>query len=177
MKYRAITISGRICTGKSFLFKALWQKLGWESYSASQFFRNFCQRENLPLFAAELRPESLTREVDEEIRQRLLSGEKVIIEGWLAGFKAQNIPGVLKVLLVCSDEERAKRFAQREKISQDIARGEIKKREDNLFQKWQRVYGRDDFFELKYYDLVIETTNLKPEGVLKLVLTELEEKN
>lgn len=174
MKYHAITISGLICTGKSSLFKNLKQKLGWSSYSASQFFREWCQEHTVPLFVAEARPESLTREIDEGMRKKLVEGEKIILEGWLAGFMAKGIPGVLKVLLTCRDEERIKRFAQRENVSQEKAREEIRKREDNLFQKWKRVYGRDDFLDPKYYDLIVDTTQLKPKEVAELVLKKLE---
>jgi len=187
VKYHAITISGPICSGKSSLFKTLCQKLGWLSYSASQFFRDFCQKNNLPLFAANLRPVSLTRKVDQEMRKKLLAGENLILEGWLAGFiarlpspggeatggQAQGIPGVLKVLLICEDGERAKRFAKREKISLQKAFREIRKREGNLFGKWGKVYGRRDFFEPKFYDLVIDTTRLKPKEPVDLVLKEM----
>lgn len=176
MKYRVIAISGKICTGKSSLFKDLCQKLGWESYSASQFFRGWCLKRNLPLFAAHLRPDKLTREVDQEMKDALLGGEKLIAEGWLAGFTAQDIPQVLKILLTCEDRERAKRFAQREKISLAKAHQEIQKREANLFQKWKRVYGRQDFLAPKLYDLVIETSHFSPKEVLNLVLEKLEGK-
>lgn len=174
MKYHAITISGLICTGKSSLFKGLKQKLLWPSYSASQFFRDWCKEHNVPIFVAELRPESLTREIDEGMRKKLLTDENLILEGWLAGFMAKGISGVLKVLLTCQDEEGIKRFAQREKVSLEKARREIQKREGNLFQKWANVYGRDDFLEPKYYDLVVDTTQLKPKEVAELVLKKLE---
>lgn len=173
MKYRVITISGKICTGKSALFKNLKQKLGWSSYSASQFFRDWCKEHSVPIFDAQLRPESLTREIDEGMRKKLAEGKNLILEGWLSGFMAQGIPGVLKVLLTCQDEERIKRFAQRENVSSEKTRKEIQKREDNLFQKWRKVYGRDDFLEAKYYDLVVDTTQLKPEKVVDLVLKKL----
>lgn len=175
MKYRAITISGKICTGKSSLFKALVKKLGWKSYSSSQFFRDWCQKHNLPIFAAHLRPESLTREIDEGAREKLLGEKNIIVEGWLSGFMAQKIPGVLKVLLVCDDEIRVERFSQRENVDIAGARQEIEKREGNLFEKWQKVYRRSDFFDPKFYDLVIDATNLKPKEVLDSVLLKLKE--
>lgn len=169
-----MTISGKICTGKSFLFTALSQKLAWKTYSASQFFREWSQKHGVPLFAAHLRPESLTRKIDEGVREKLLKEKKIIIEGWLAGFMAQNIPGVLKVLLVGEDKERARRFAQREGITPTQAKNEIKKREASLFKKWQKVYGRNDFLKPQFYDLVIETTHREPEEVLNLVWEKLE---
>lgn len=190
MKYYAITISGRICSGKSSLFKSLCQKLGWPSYSASNFFRDFCQKNTLPLFAADLRPAELTQKVDQGMREMLLKKENLIVEGWLAGFmarlpprstgsiggQAQGIPGVLKILLICQDKERFRRFAQREKVSLAEAEKEIKKREENLFRKWRKVYGRQDFLAPKLYDLVIETSHFSPKEVLNLVLEKLEGK-
>ena len=173
MKYHALTISGKICTGKSALFKLLEQKLGWEVYSASRFFREWCRDHNMPIFAAELRPVELTREIDQGMREMLLQKEKIILEGWLAGYMAQGIPQVLKILLVCKDEERIKRFAKREGILFEKAKEEIQKREDNLFQKWKRVYGRADFFEPQYYDLVVDTADLKLKEVVDLVLARI----
>lgn len=175
MKYRAITISGKICTGKSSLFKTLVKKLGWESYSSSQFFRDWCQKHNLPIFAVHLRQESLTRKIDEGVREKLLKEKNIIIEGWLSGFMGQGISGVLKILLICADEERIRRFSQRENINISRASQEIKKREESLLKKWKKVYGRSDFFDPKFYNLIIETTNLKPKEVLDLVLRKLKE--
>lgn len=95
------------------------------------------------------------------------------MEGWLAGFIAQGIPGVLKVILICQDEERIIRFAKRENVSLEVAGKEIKIREENLFNKWKRTYGREDFFDPKYYDLVIDATCLKTREVLDLVLEKI----
>lgn len=176
MKYRAVTVSGPICSGKSILFKSLPQKLNWPSYSASQFFRDWCREHNVPLFAANLRPESLTREIDQGTRAKLLQEKNIILEGWLAGYMGQGIEGVLKILLTCGDKERIRRFAQRENVSLEKAQEEIQKREKNLFEKWADVYGRDDFFDPKYYDLVIDTTYLKPEEISNLVVEKIGEK-
>ncbi|MBI4100778.1 cytidylate kinase family protein [Candidatus Microgenomates bacterium] len=173
MKYHAITISGLICSGKSSLFNALRQELNWKSYSASDFFRKWCQEHNVPLFAAELRPVELTKKIDQQMRHEIERDGNIIVEGWLAGFMTQGIPGVFKILLVCEDAERIKRFAQRENVSLDQAKAEISKREASLFAKWRKVYSRNDFFKPDFYDLAIDTTQLKPNEVLEKVLKSL----
>lgn len=173
MKFLAITISGKICSGKSSLFTSLVKKLGWKSYSVSQVFRDWCQKQHLPLFAAHLRPTSLTRRIDEGVRVKLSKEKEIILEGWLAGFMAQNIPGVLKILLICHDQERVKRFAQREGVTPVKARQEIEKREGNLFRKWKRIYQREDFLAPQFYDLVIETSSLTTQEIVNLVLEKL----
>lgn len=170
MKYQAVTISGKICSGKSSLFKNLVQELNWPSYSASQFFRQWSQEHQVHLFDAEARSDSLTCEVDKGMREKILEGKNLILEGWLAGFMALGLPRVLKVLLICHNKVRIERFAKREKITLAKASEEIKKREEALLNKWRRVYGREDFFEPKFYDLVIDTTRLGKIEVLRLVL-------
>ncbi len=171
--FKKITLSGPICSGKSSAFKNLQKKLGWPSFSASEFFRDYCQKKKIPLWQAEKRPDSLTRKVDLGMRERLKKKENLILEGWMAGIMAQGIPQVLKVLLTAEDKERVKRFAIREKLSQKEAGKKLREREENLLAKLKRVYQRDDFLVPKNYDLVIDTTFLKPKETAQKILDKL----
>jgi len=53
MKYSKITISGKICTGKTTLFWDLQKKLNWPVFSTGQFFRDYARQHNLSLEKAE----------------------------------------------------------------------------------------------------------------------------
>ncbi len=173
MKYDKITISGKICTGKSTLFKNLQQKLNWPVFSTSQYFRDIAKKNNLSLESAKEQNNKSSKEVDYKVRDLLKSEGKLIAEGWMTGIMADAFPGILKILLVCNDEIRIKRFALREKLSISEAKKRIIDREANLFAKLESIYKRTDFVDPKNYDLIIDTTQMSPTRILSEVITKL----
>src|SRR3989338_8986400 len=116
MKYSKITISGKICTGKTTLFRFLQEKLGWPIFSTGQYFRKYARDNNLSLGKAEEQNKKITREVDYHVRSLLKQDKLLIAEGWMTGIMANKYPGILKILLVCDDRKRVHRFAKRGKI-------------------------------------------------------------
>ena len=40
----------------------------------------------------------------------------LIVDGWMSGIMANNLKDVLRILLICKDNIRYKRFADRKKI-------------------------------------------------------------
>jgi cytidylate kinase len=103
------------------------------------------------------------KKVDNESRDRLLREDHIVIEAWLAGFFNKDNNAVLRVLLTCSqDNVRVDRLANRESISIMEAKKQMKLREETNFEKWQRLYGNYDFFDQKYYNLVIDTYTSGP---------------
>ena len=97
----------------------------------------------------------------------------MVIEGWFAGFMAQNIPGVLKVLLVAPLGVRVKRFMKRERVDEREVRALMKKRTEENIKKWRRVYGRIDFWKRDLYDVVIDTKRFNQEETVLRVMKEL----
>ena len=88
----------------------------------------------------------------------LKTEKEIIYEGWLTGFFAQSYKDVLKVLLICShDDIRVDRVANRDNITVKEAKNWIKNREKENITKWQKLYGNNDFWDPKYFDLVIDT--------------------
>jgi predicted cytidylate kinase len=171
MKYTKITISGKICTGKSTLFKNLAKKLHWQTFHTGQFFRNYVKKHRLDLERAEEQNESLTKKIDYKVRDMLRKEKKFyIFDGWMTGIMADNYSQVLRILLACDDHVRAERFAKREKIPLKKAKQLIKERETNLFEKLREIYRRDDFVEPKNYNCVIDTTKLSSADVFKKVM-------
>lgn len=174
MKYTKITISGKICSGKTTLFWNLQQRLRWPTFSSSQFFRDLARNQNLSLNKAEEQDEKLTREIDSRIAELLKTNEFLIVEGWMAGIMADKISKVLRVLLICADKVRIKRFSVRENISIKKAGVKLMEREKNWLNKIKKIYGRDDIFDPKYYNCVIDTTNLKSEEILQKIINLLQ---
>lgn len=174
MKYTKITISGKICTGKSTLLKNLQEELKWKTFHAGQFFRDYVKKHKLELNQAEEQNEKLTKKVDYSMRDMLMKkGGHLIFDSWMAGIMADHFPHVLRVLLVCDDRKRAKRFAERENIKAYEALKSIKERHNSWINKVKKIYDRDDFFDPKNYNCVINTTKLTSSQVFKKVLQAL----
>lgn len=183
LKYRNVTVAGKIGTGTTTLGRVLAEKLGWKFWSGGEFFRAFMKERGMPLEEKSLTPDEVEREVDLGMRAKLQKNEGQIFEAWLSGFVAQGVDGVLKILLVCHDDLRVDRFVNREGVSVDEALRHIKRREEENIKKWTRLYGKEwkewvgkepvDFWNPKLYDLVIDTYSHSREETLQLTLDKL----
>lgn len=156
VRYRNVTVSGEIASGTSTLARQLAGKLGWEYINVGEWFRQYGVEHNLPLEEAGW-SEAVDRQVDQEWRERLKRESGLVVEGWLAGFMAQDIPEALKVLLVAPMAVRVQRFVMREKVSQAEAKQLMQQRTEENLKKWRRMYGQTDFWRPDAYDLVIDT--------------------
>lgn len=172
--YTKVTISGQICTGKTTLFWDLYRKLHYPTFSASLFFRDYAKMHHASLQKAEEQNDNLTKEIDLSMQRLLQTSPQIIVEGWMAGIMAHDISGVLKVLLTCDQDIQIKRFAQREQVTEEVAKQKVTEREENLFSTLNKIYKRDDFIDPKNYDLVVNTSNKLPEETLAIVLKALE---
>ena len=86
---------------------------------------------------------------------------------------ANGYKGILKILLKSNDTIRVERFAKREKIATAEAQVKLKERQRNWGEKMKETYQRDDFFDPKNYDLVIDTSGQEPKKTEGLVLKAL----
>lgn len=173
MKYQKITISGRICTGKSSLFRALEANLKWPTFSTGAYFREYARTHNLVLNDAQEQTKRLTTKVDSMVREKLRGEGNLLVDAWLGGMLAENIPGVLKILLVADDKVRWERFAKRENTDLETAKAEMTSRDNSWFEKVSVIHNRDDFFDRSKYDLVIDTSHLPLEKIVQTVTQKL----
>jgi predicted cytidylate kinase len=171
--YTKITISGKICTGKSSVFRALLKKLQWPTFSSGAYFREYAKTHDLGLNSAEEQTKKLTMEVDMMVKKKLSEPGNLLLDAWLGGVLAEKAPGVLKVLLVADDSVRYKRFSEREKTTLSQARKEVTLRDNSWFEKVSKIHKRDDFFDLKNYDLVIDTSDKSIAHITRLILKAL----
>ncbi len=175
-QHRAVTVSGKIAVGTTTLAKNLARFLNWEHINAGaiqrQYDRGHHINENKQ--GAFSRSDSHEREMDALTKKILSEKEKIIYEAWLSGFMAQGIPKVLKVLLICSEEAiRVDRVVNRDNISVDEAKQWMRQREEENIKKWKKLYGDYDFWNPKYYDLVIDTYRSGPLETVGKVLDKL----
>ncbi|MEK7597677.1 MAG: cytidylate kinase family protein [Patescibacteria group bacterium] len=174
LKFKNITISGGVSTGKNTLLDNLKPYLelqGWKFTSGGQILRDFAKEYVQP--SANLADKKIHNMIDERT-VKLLKNGYYIIEAWLAGFFARNMENTLRVLLVCKDNAvKIDRVVNRDKISVDMAKIYIKEREEINFREWRKYYGNYNFFDPKYYQLVIDTYTSGPLETLGKVLDKL----
>lgn len=178
MYYTKITISGMICAGKSTLLKNLEKKLGWPTFATGQLFRDYVKKHKLNLEGAEEQNEKLTKAIDYKVRDMLHKPGNLIVDGWMSGISANKQKDVLKILLVCKDYIRYKRFSKREKIKLKDAKIRVEDRQNSWFEKIEKIHKikRKEFINKKNYTLVIDTSYITPQAVLKKVMSFINQK-
>lgn len=180
LKYRNVTVSGKIATGTSTLAKNLQQALGWEYINTGALQRQFDREHGVDENAhgALLRSDDHEREMEAFTKKTLTEKEHMVYEAWLSGFVARELPGVLRVLVICSEDAvRIDRVLNRDKVSVDQAKQFIHTRESENIEKWKKLYGDFDFWDPKFYDVVIDTYSSGPMETLGKVLDKLGHKH
>lgn len=183
---RIITVSGRIATGSTTLGKKLAHELAWKHVEGGEIFWE-AVRKKMKLNPKEtnLRPDEEDMLFDEQLKTILRHDKAIVLETKLAGFNAQGIDGVFKILVVCEDNDgrdqtqiRIDRLVNRENLSIDEAKEEVVEREKNDLEKWRKIYADGDekwvYYDKKYYDLVINTYIHNSEESLRISLDALE---
>lgn len=159
LKYDNITISGGVGVGTTTLIdnlKPYLEPLGWAFKSTGQMVREYMKENIAPV--ATLVSDDFDRRVEQKARELLAKEKHWVIEAWLSGFIAHDLKNTLKVLLVCShDSVRIDRVVNRDKVNITEAKQIVKKREEENFKKWRKLYGNHNFFDPKYYNVVIDT--------------------
>jgi len=176
---RNIAISGRIGSGSSTLAKRLANVLHWKLLNGGDLFRQFTKDHGF----AEGRSDQFDLDYEARVAKILHDEEHHIIESHLAGFDAQGIDGVFKILVVCEDEDgdktdiRIDRLVNRDQTTVESAKHEVFERERQNLEKWRRLYAKGDndwvYWKREYFDFVINTYSHNPEQSLALVLEKM----
>lgn len=179
---RIITVSGRIASGSTTLAHRLSQKFGWRHIEGGEiFWESVRTKLGLAEKDTNLRPDKEDEDFDASLKKVLTTGKNIILETKLAGFNAQGLKDIFKILVICTDKEgndqteiRIDRLVNREHMSIEQAKEEVLVREKNDILKWRRLYAPDNpewtYWDNKYYDLVINTYSSDQDGVLALAL-------
>ncbi len=180
LKYASIAISGRPGAGRSTLItnlKPYLEPLGWTFFSGGEWARQFAIK------AGKVKPadskhhfathygDEIDHQIDTAMREKLSdSNVHMVVESWISGWNMRGLPHVLKVLLMCDDALRIDRVVNRDNLTVEEAKKHLEQRETENISKWKRMYGTDDFWDPKHYDLVINTYSHGPKETLDLVL-------
>jgi len=176
LKFKNITVSGQIATGTSTLAQNLVSVLDWQYINIGSLQREFDRKHNIEenKQGAASRSDDHERGMEEMTKQKLTNEKNLVYEAWLSGFIAREIPGILKVLTICSEESiRIDRVVNRDNLSVEQAKSWIKQRESENISKWQKLYGKYNFWDPKYYDIVVDTYSSGPIETLGKVLDKL----
>ena len=185
LKYRNLIVSGKICTGTTTLAKHLTEALGWRRIEGGEiFWKPICKDLKLEEEQTGLRPDEEDLKFDACLKEKLRKENNLILESHLAGFDAQGIPGIFKILLVCESGKgedqvavRIDRMVNRNGTTVEGAKAHIKEREEEDLKKWRRLYGQArpdwDPYDPSSFDLIINTYNHNQEETLKIALKAL----
>ena len=181
---RNITVSGKIGAGATSLAKGLSKTLGWDFLEGGDLFEKIHKELKISQAMVNSRPDHFDIEYEKKVKNMLKNENHHIIQSNLAGFDAQGIDGIFKILVICEDshgkdkeEIRIDRLINRDKISIAEAKEEVLEREKQHLEKWRRLYANNDnnwvYWDKKYYDLVVNTYSHNQEETLKLVLEKI----
>lgn len=183
LRYSSIAISGPPGAGRSTLLrnlKPIVEPWGWQTFSGGDWARKFAI-ENGKHPASDPRHHKATDygdevdyQIDTAMREKLSDTKAhYVVESWIAGWNMRGLPHVLKILLQCDDALRIDRLVNRENLTVEEAKAHIQERQEANFSKWKRMYNVTDFWDPKYYDLVIDTYSNGPNQTLEFVLSKL----
>lgn len=183
LKYSSVAISSKPGAGRSTLLKNLepyLEPLGWEFFSGGDWSRQFAieagkhDANDRKHHNASNLHDDIDLQIDVGMRKKISDTDiHMAIESWIAGWNARNLPHVLKVLLICDDALRIDRIVNRDNVTVEEAKHHLHEREKINLAKWKRMYEADDFWDPKYYDLIIDTYSSGPMETLGKVLDKL----
>ncbi len=183
-KIKNITVSGRIGSGATTLAKKLSEYLEWGMLDGGKIMRKVQSDIGAGVEETSKRPDHFDLEYEEKIKNILSLESHHIIQSHLAGYDAQGIDGVFKILVITEDENgedkmdiRIDRLVNRDGTSIEQAKYEIKERDKQNLEKFRRLYANNDpnwvYWDKKYYDLVVNTYKLNQEDAFKTAISEI----
>lgn len=185
---RNITVSGRIGSGATTLATKLAENLGWDILDGGKLFRKISAEMGMDINKSNTRPDHFDLEYEEKITKMLKDENNHVIQSHLAGYDAREIDGIFKILVICEDKDgndkpeiRIDRLINRDGVSVEDAKREVRERETQHLEKFRRLYADNDpnwvYWDKKYYDLVINTFSLNKDEALNTALGAIGIKN
>jgi cytidylate kinase, putative len=168
-----ITISGPPGSGKTTACKKLSEKLGMRFVVFGQFFRELAAERNMTLAEfgalAEKDP-SIDRMVDDKILEVALENPDIILESRLSAYMLHNnnVPA-FKIYLCASPNVRMGRVGIREGEDLKEIYRQTEERQSSEAKRYMMYYNID-IEDKSVYDLILNTDNLTPDGVVDSIL-------
>lgn len=125
----------------------------WESEEGLRFLKK--RREDL----------SFDKRADEKLLEWAMQGD-VVLDSWA---QAWLLKQGLKVWLEASTEERAKRIAERDRITFDQASNALKEKDGMTQMIYKELYGFDLGEDFSPFDVVLDVTQLSEDEVFNTI--------
>jgi cytidylate kinase len=167
-----ITISGLPGAGTSTVARLVADALGIDRVDGGSVFRAMAAERGLDVGAfslvAEADPE-IDLELDQRLADRANEGD-VLLESRLAAWIVTNegLPAT-RVWIDADEQERARRVASREGVEPDAALEANRAREASERRRYRTYYGID-LDDQTLYDLVIDSTGIRPEALAESIV-------
>jgi CMP/dCMP kinase len=171
-----ISISGKAGSGKSTVAKLLSEKMGLGHYSSGDFMRDIAKEHKLTLLELSKLAEKETwidKELD--IRQKKLgkTEDNFVIDGRLSW---HFIPKSIKIYLDVDDKVAVSRIwgdkiNRKEESYNDIKEltKKLKQRQASEIKRYKQYYNLN-YHDKKNYDLIIDTSDLTPNSIVKKII-------
>lgn len=156
-----ITVGGLAGTGTTTTAELLSEKLGIPFVSSGSIFRAMAEEKGMSVLEFSEFAESndnIDKEIDKRQAELAKSSENLILEGRLSAY---FVEADLKLWLMAPLDVRAQRISQRESKSVDVAKEEIKIREESEALRYLDIHNID-ISNLDIYDLMINTDSFWP---------------
>lgn len=125
----------------------------WESEEGLRFLKK--RREDL----------SFDKRADEKLQEWAMQGD-VVLDSWA---QAWLLKQGLKVWLEASTEERAKRIAERDRITFNQASNALKEKDGMTQMIYKELYGFDLGEDFSPFDVVLDVTQLSEDEVFNTI--------
>lgn len=125
----------------------------WESEEGLRFLKK--RREDL----------SFDKRADEKLLEWAMQGD-VVLDSWA---QAWLLKQGLKVWLEASTEERARRIAERDRITVDQASNALKEKDGMTQMIYKELYGFDLGEDFSPFDVVLDVTQLSEDEVFNTI--------
>lgn len=173
-----VTVSGTPGSGKTTVAKLLEERLNLKHIYSGFLFREMAKKYKMSLeeFGRYCEEHSeIDRELDKKQVQILKKGN-VILEGRLAGWLAyrNNIPA-FKIFVDADIDVRARRIVNREGGDVEERKREIIERERSESIRYKNYYNID-LKDTSIYDIIIDSSNKKPEEIVNEIIKKMKEK-
>ena len=174
-----ITISGPPGSGKTTACNRLSEILGLKAVVFGKIFRELAAEKHLSLIEfgalAEKDP-SIDRAIDDRILEIARENEDIILESRLSAYMlSRNSIPAFKIYLGASPEVRMSRIGVREGQTLEDAKKETLERQASEAKRYMMYYNID-INDMSVYDLVVNTDDLDPDGVIDTILKAIEGK-
>jgi predicted cytidylate kinase len=172
-----ITISGPPGSGKTTACNRLSEMLGLKAVVFGKIFRELAAEKHLSLLEfgelAEKDP-SIDQAIDAKILEIARENEDIILESRLSAYMlSRNSIPAFKIYLGASPEVRMSRIGVREGQSLEDAKRETVERQASEAKRYMMYYNID-INDMSVYDLVVNTDDLDPDGVIETILKAIE---